>query len=702
MNYAALAAHKWTWATLAALGLGLCGLYWVTMPPDITFEDTALFAGACRTLGMPHPPGYPLHTLTCAPFTLLADIFPITHGQAVALNSVVMATGACVVTLLLLMRLTGSLAAALLAAGLLGLAPGYWSQAIIPEVYGLNALLLTTTLYVAERYVRGREPKWLYMLALVTGLGIANHWPLYVMVYPAIMLWLGPAWRQILFLPRGQLLRAILLGIVGLAPYLHMISVSSDAYLFDPDYQAGDFWAYVSREIYGVGGSILAWQHQLIYALTAAFWFVSQYLYLFGAMILAGITLMVRRRMWWQAAAVGWGMLSCTLVLALVRPPDFFSVVSAAVFAAYPLPAYIFATIPLAYFWRWVLKRFKLRSSIAVALSAALLIAVAQLRIATMDRSDDTVAVAEARLFLEQLPPDALLINRSNDFAFPLKYVRFFENQREDIEIIIEQDIFSELGNDGRLAAENEKLLGAERRPVAFINNLLLATLGRVFHGTYFTVAPNMPQGSTAIELTDPMRDYLQNLYEIHNAQITNGFTKVLVNNTIIQYVLVLTEAQLSNNPDLRAEDVQLLELLKRTAEGQYGFFVARLTSQHTQMTLSQVEQAARELEPYMPELNPARRADIMHFVATARVLSGQLDSAEELLERALAQYTSADNYRVIIDLLQIHAKKNDFASYERLRREYPALDSGQALVATDRQCALHHGKPCARLIEFK
>jgi len=103
-----------------------------------------------------------------------------------------------------------------------------------------------------------------------------------------------------------------------------------------------------------------------------------------------------------------------------------------------------------------------------------------------------------------------------------------------------------------------------------------------------------------------------------------------------------------------------------------------------------------------MPELNPARRADIMHFVATARVLSGQLDSAEELLERALAQYTSADNYRVIIDLLQIHAKKNDFASYERLRREYPALDSGQALVATDRQCALHHGKPCARLIEFK
>ena len=688
----------WVLPAAAVLGLGLLWVYWATMPPDITFEDTALFAGACRTLGLPHPPGYPLHTLTCAPFALLANVLPISPGQAAALNSAVTASAACVVTMLLLLRLTGSLPAAALAAGLLGLTPGYWAQATIPEVYGLNALLQAATLYVAQRYVSCGRSRWLYMLALCTGLGIANHWPLYVMVYPAVLLWLTPVWKQIVT-RRRELLGAVLCGVAGLAPYVHLLVVSPDAFNFDEQYQPADFGAYVSREVYGLGGELLSWKYRLPNALAIALWFIGQYVYLFGVMVLGGIVLMLRQRRWAQTAAVGWGMLSCTFLLALVRPYDTYSELSVTVFSAYPLPAYLYAAIPLAYCWKQVLGRLKLRPSVALGLSCALLIAVAQLRLPIADRSNDTIAKSESLLLLQEIPPNSLLIDRSNDFAFPLRYVRYFDNQREDIEKISENDYFTEIRNDGRLTVSNEARLAAEQRPVAFLNNLQLATLGRVFHGIYYTVLPDAPAGSTRVDITAQTRDYLYSLYETYHNGVRNGFSRLYIDNAIIQLVTVLTEQQLGGY-ELHSEDQQLLAVLKETAPGQYGFFIALLTYEDSQLSLEKIEEAGRNIMPYLPELPAARQADILHLISTARFVSGQHDSARQLLETALAQFPSAENFRVIIDLLQIYAQQEDFARYESLRREYPALEVGTALIKTDRQCALWRGKPCAILIE--
>ena len=60
----------------------LSAVYWLTLPPGVTFEDTGLFATVCYNAGIAHPPGYPLHTLLCIPFARLADFFTAQSGTS--------------------------------------------------------------------------------------------------------------------------------------------------------------------------------------------------------------------------------------------------------------------------------------------------------------------------------------------------------------------------------------------------------------------------------------------------------------------------------------------------------------------------------------------------------------------------------------------------------------------------------------------
>ena len=54
-----------------AIGTGLLALflYLVTLAPSVTGEDSGELIGAAYSLGVPHPPGYPVWTLLAHAFT---------------------------------------------------------------------------------------------------------------------------------------------------------------------------------------------------------------------------------------------------------------------------------------------------------------------------------------------------------------------------------------------------------------------------------------------------------------------------------------------------------------------------------------------------------------------------------------------------------------------------------------------------------
>ncbi|CUS02558.2 conserved membrane protein of unknown function [Candidatus Promineifilum breve] len=157
----------------AAATLVTLGVYLLTLAPDLSWANAATDGGelitAAVTLGIPHPPGYPLYVILGKVFSLL----PV-GTVALRFNLLSAVCGALAVGVLVLaigayhrgrVRPPVAVAAALL----FGFAPLVWSQAIVTEVYTLNLLLLAVFLLAWSRAgASGWSGFWL-------GLAITTH-----------------------------------------------------------------------------------------------------------------------------------------------------------------------------------------------------------------------------------------------------------------------------------------------------------------------------------------------------------------------------------------------------------------------------------------------------------------------------------------------------------------------------------------------
>ena len=235
-------------AALAAAVLGPLALYVVTLPRTVVLEDDGLFLMAGAHLGIAHPPGYPLYTLIVHLFMRLpfGDAAFLGH-----LSSAVLGALACGALYCGARRLRAGPAPALAAAWLFGVSEQFWSQAIIAEVYTLNALLFFATYALVLPGAQDPRRGWpLWCAAVAWGAGLANHWPLMVLATPGLALALAPAWRGVL--PRlPRLLGAAL--VTAALPYAWMVWLSHQGpaiSFYGPIDGWGDFWFYVSRQGY--------------------------------------------------------------------------------------------------------------------------------------------------------------------------------------------------------------------------------------------------------------------------------------------------------------------------------------------------------------------------------------------------------------------------------------------------------------------
>jgi len=180
--------------------------------PTVTAEDAGDFLLGAATMGVVHPPGYPLYTL----LAYLAGTLP---GESLAfkinLLSGFFAAGSISVLFILLKNcLNLSLVASLIAAIALGLQHIFWAQSAVAEVYSLNALLITCFYLCIFKFRYSGNIRFFYFAFFVFGLGLANHYPLFILASVFGLLFLR--FKEISF--KNYILAGIFI-VLGLSPY---------------------------------------------------------------------------------------------------------------------------------------------------------------------------------------------------------------------------------------------------------------------------------------------------------------------------------------------------------------------------------------------------------------------------------------------------------------------------------------------------
>jgi len=235
---------------IAAVIIGLVGLlYFLTAARDIVVGDTGELITAAVSLGVPHPPGYPLFTMLGHLFSLLP--FSCIPLRVNLLGTVCGALTACVVYFTAF-RLTRSRLASLVAALFLAVNPTFWAWSLVAEVFPLNNLLAAFAIYFLVRWQEQPEQTgFLLAAAFVSGLALTNHHT-FVLLGPPVCLLLWQ--RRAVFFARPAIIAGcVVVFFLGLLPYLYVPWASSHhpTYNWGNVSSARDLVHLITRKDYG-------------------------------------------------------------------------------------------------------------------------------------------------------------------------------------------------------------------------------------------------------------------------------------------------------------------------------------------------------------------------------------------------------------------------------------------------------------------
>jgi hypothetical protein len=422
------------------LVLGFALLYARTLAPGITWAHASSDSGdlitAAATLGVAHPPGYPTYLLLAH----LAQYLPV--GD-LALRTNLLSALAALLTLLCTYHTVRGLLpveqrwhapfAAALATFSLGSSPLFWSQAIVTEVYTLNALFVALLLLFLLRDVQQRTNHRFPMPGIAGvcgGLALGNH----LTIALPLVAWLLAGNRLAPPPQRWPLTMQRLAGIaIGALIYLY-VPIRAAAHppvnwggattwegfwwlVLARPYQAMAFgvphaflgerlqaWASLLRDQFGIVGIVLGFVG-LLYPPCC-------------------------RRWVWITAAVAAGF---SLFAIAYNSADS---------DAYLLPCYLIFAIWMGLGSAAVLAAVRQRHPRLAWLPAVLLVLLLAwplpATLQQVDASRDYRAIAYGQRVMAAAPPAALLLTSSDRDTFTLWYMHHALGYRPDLVIIVE------------------------------------------------------------------------------------------------------------------------------------------------------------------------------------------------------------------------------------------------------------------------
>src|SRR3989338_10472319 len=139
--------------------------YILTLSRSVYFGDSGEFIAVAKTLGIAHPPGYPLYTMLAHLFTYLP------FGNLpfkVNLFSAVSSSLTVVVVYFICLKLTKNRLAAISASLFLAFSCLFWLYSLVAEVFSLHALFVTLIILVSiSIFENPKNLKLFYLLSLL-------------------------------------------------------------------------------------------------------------------------------------------------------------------------------------------------------------------------------------------------------------------------------------------------------------------------------------------------------------------------------------------------------------------------------------------------------------------------------------------------------------------------------------------------------
>jgi hypothetical protein len=423
-------------------------IYLATLAPSITWQHNGADGGdliaAAHTLGIPHPTGYPLYVLLAKLFTLLpwGDI-----AYRVNLMSAFFAAAAIPLVYLASSNLLTSTAeadkssvliASVTAALAFAFSPAFWSQAIIAEVYTLNAFFVSLMVYLLSHYAGTRTssggPRLLYSLAFVYGLSLGNHFSMFLLLPAGLFLGRRGEFRR--FLQSKTLVTTLVFLLLGLSVYLYLplrATQNPPINWGDPHTGSGFTWL-VSARLYRQFVFALPWKYV-------------------PARVSAWSALLAQQFGWWGLflGLIGlwfwWGKdrTFCRFLAIFVTISSIYAIgYNTTDSHIYLIPSFLVMALWLGKGVHCALaflrKSFdKIARTVFTLISCAfLLLPLVSLvsNYGTLDLSSDRTASEYGTAVLSTLPANAIILTDTDPHTFTLWYFHYAEGERPDVAVL--------------------------------------------------------------------------------------------------------------------------------------------------------------------------------------------------------------------------------------------------------------------------
>lgn len=498
-----LKRNDYYWAALTAV-LAFVVLL-LTTAPDLTGEDSGELITAAYTLGVAHPPGYPLWCILGKIFTIIIPVGTIAFR--LNLMSVFFAAATIFFLFLVIKKQTKNRIIAASVSLLFGFSFEFWSQSNIAEVYTLNCFFIAVCLFLLQLRKEKRSHRILYLLALMCGLGCTNHHtmaPLSVL-FAVYIFFKSRRQSPLSFKVMGT---AFLIFVLSFSIYLYLpirsqanpymnwgqpdtikksvqhilrsqYKIPSDAGYVGPEYQRS--WKRFGKQM-------------IVYASA----FVKQFTWGLSWLPILGLWIHFRKKRFefylllsiFLLTSIGFILFSNFMPDAEgINANDFLFI-----------PSYMVAALwmGMAMQWLWEIGKKKIiwRPLPALAVITALLLPVPNLasNFYTNDKSNYYIAIDLGHALIHTLAKDAIVFPQGDHKIFSLLYLQGVKGMRPDITIAnkyghIDKNLYADLINQVKKGGGN-----IERIPRTVIEkHIILKNPNRPIYFTYYRNTNDVP-----------------------------------------------------------------------------------------------------------------------------------------------------------------------------------------------------------------
>lgn len=400
-------------------------LYLYLSPPGIIFGDSPELILASYTLGIAHPPGYPLYSILTRAFHYLIPF--ISYDRACNIFSIFVSSVSLFIFFTTLRKINISLLISILVTITLGFSEVYIKQSLISEVYSLNNFFFTLSFYIIVSYYFNNDKRKIFLAFFITGVGLANHHTLLSVFIIEILFFIILYGRDL-----KTVLISLLFFLLGLTVYLYLPfrSKANPALDWGDPESLDSFLDVILRKQFGFGGGDRSFD-KFVNQIVSFGNFLNDQIFIFLILImLFGVFLLIKKEKKLFVLFLIFLINGVLTPIALnSSDEDFFlvkefltpSIISALIFVAYGINKFSnkkwFTCVYLTIFVFTVSYKF-------------------YYDIETLNRRNDVYAYKLAEDSLKNLPTGSFLIGESDYTLFPLWYVQYVDGLRRDVTVL--------------------------------------------------------------------------------------------------------------------------------------------------------------------------------------------------------------------------------------------------------------------------